>query len=173
MACEESAFPTQQPDGRLEFEPWSPAKEDRLARLVEATYAGTLDCPEMNNLRRTEDVLAGYRATGTFVPERWLFARLDGHDVGCLLLADHAAAGNMELVYMGVIPASRGKALGKELCLYAQWLTRQAGRTRLVAAVDAANLPAIRIYASVGFRAWDSRVVYLRRFQPLDASEPE
>jgi ribosomal protein S18 acetylase RimI-like enzyme len=166
MACEESAFPQAQPAGRLEFEPWGPAKEDRLARLVEATYEGTLDCPAMNGLRRTEDVLAGYRAAGTFSAERWLFARHEGRDVGCLLLGDYPAAGNVELVYMGLSPACRGKGLGKEICRHAQWLARQLGRLRLVAAVDAANVPAIGMYASVGLSVWDRRVVYLRSFRP-------
>ncbi len=166
MTCDDSAFPRQQPAGPLEFEPWSPAKENRLARLVEATYVDTLDCPALNGLRPTADVLAGYRAAGTFSPERWLFVRHDGRDVGCLLLADHPAAGNIELVYMGLIPSSRGKSFGTEICRHAQWLTRQSGRVRLVAAVDAANLPAIEMYASVGFRVCDRRTVYLKCFRP-------
>jgi len=161
MACEEPAFPDQQPDGLLEYEPWTPAKEDRLARLVEATYVGTLDCPAMNELRHTEDVLAGYRASGVFSPDRWLFVRHEGRDVGCLLLSDYPTSGNIELVYMGLIPESRGRGFGKQMCQRAQWMTRQAGRARLVTAVDAANDPAIVLYASLGFRAWDTRTVYL------------
>lgn len=164
MACEDAAFPAEPPAGPLEFEPWSPAKEERLARLVQATYVDTLDCPALNDLRRTEDVLDGYREAGTFLPDRWLFVRHEGRDVGCLILADHPEAGNVELVYMGIIPSSRGNGIGKEICRHAQWLTRQSGRARLVAAVDSANLPAIEMYASVGFRAWDRRVAYLKRF---------
>jgi RimJ/RimL family protein N-acetyltransferase len=164
MACEEEAFPAKPPAGPLEFEPWGPAKEDRLARLVQATYVDTLDCPALNDLRRTEDVLDGYREAGTFLPERWLFVRHEGRDVGCLILADHPEAGNVELLYMGIVPSSRGNGFGKEICRRAQWLTRQTGRARLVAAVDSANLPAIEMYASVGFRAWDRRVAYMKRF---------
>jgi len=164
MACEEPAFPQDQPAGRLEFEPWGADQQDRLIRLVEATYVGTLDCPAMNDLRRTEDVLAGYRESGVFSPKRWLFVRHGDRDAGCLLLSDQPASGNMELVYTGLVPQSRGRGFGKEICRRAQWMTRQAGRERLVTAVDAANAPAIGMYASTGFRAWDRREVYLKHF---------
>jgi hypothetical protein len=163
LACEEPAFPGKPPLGPLEFEPWSPAKADRLARLVEATYEGTLDCPAMNGVRRVEDVLAGYRAAGTFSPQRWLFVRHQGRDVGCLLLADYPAAGNVELVYMGLTASSRGNGWGKVICRHAQWLTGRLGRERLVLAVDETNRPAIEMYASVGFVACDRRTVYLKQ----------
>jgi hypothetical protein len=45
---------------------------------------------------------------------------------------------------------------------YGQWLTGQAGRPRLVVAVDATNRPALDMYASEGFHAWDRRWVYVK-----------
>ena len=39
---------------------------------------------------------------------------------------------------------------------------RQAERKRLVLAVDAANEPALRMYAAAGFQAWDRRSVFVR-----------
>jgi RimJ/RimL family protein N-acetyltransferase len=51
---------------------------------------------------------------------------------------------------------------------YAQWRAGQAGRARLVLAVDAANGPAIRLYAAAGFQAWDRRTVYARIFGRVD-----
>jgi GNAT superfamily N-acetyltransferase len=109
-----------------------------------------------------EDVLAGYQATGCFAPERWLIVRSGGQDVGCLLLADHPRDGNWELVYMGLVPLSRGRGWGREIVRYAQWLTAQAKRPRLVVAVDDANHPALQVYAVKGFRAWDRRRVYVK-----------
>ena len=38
------------------------------------TYEGTLDCPVLNGLRDMSDVLAGYRSTGHYHPERCLQA---------------------------------------------------------------------------------------------------
>ena len=84
--------------------------------------------------------------------------------MGCLLLADHPRYENMELVYMGVIPENRGQHWGADIARRAQWVARQAGRARLVLAVDASNRPAIEMYASVGFRTWDQRRIYYRIF---------
>ena len=103
---------------------------------------------------------------GAFAPDQWLIVRHQGRDVGCLLLADHPEPGNRELVYMGLVPAVRGHGWGSHITQHAQWLARQAGRPRLVLAVDAANGPAIRVYESLGFRAWDRKSVYLRVFEP-------
>jgi ribosomal protein S18 acetylase RimI-like enzyme len=77
-------------------------------------------------------------------------------------LADHPQEENWELVYMGLVPSARGNGWGREVVRHAQWLTRQAGRPRLVLAVDAANHPAVAMYTCAGFRAWGRRRVYLK-----------
>jgi len=168
LACADTHFPRLLPKSSLDFEPYWPAEHERLARLVEATYQETLDCPRLNGLRQIEDVLAGYRATGVFAPSRWLLVRHQDQDVGCLLLADHPEQENWELVYMGLVPFARGKGWGKHVTRHAQWLTAQAGRPRLVVAVDAANTPAIRTYSFLGFERCDRRSVYLKA---LEAAE--
>lgn len=162
LVAPDSLFPTSPPQTPLEFEVFSPASADRFERIVDATYRQTLDCPKLNGVRSAEDVLAGYRATGVFDPSRWLIARHAGADVGCLLVADHPRQGVCELVYMGLTPEARGHHWGIDLAQLAQWLARQAGRQRLVVAVDAANEPALRAYAAAGFEAWDRRAAFLK-----------
>ncbi|HUT90375.1 MAG TPA: GNAT family N-acetyltransferase [Thermoguttaceae bacterium] len=157
----DESFPASPPASPVQFESYCPANHDRLARVVEATYRETLDCPRLNGVRQIDDVLAGYRATGVFSPGRWLLVRHRGEDIGCLLLADHPEQENYELVYMGLVPSARGSGWGKDITRRAQWLTCQARRPRLVLAVDAANGPAIRMYSMLGFHAWDRRNVYL------------
>jgi mycothiol synthase len=164
LVCLEEDFPHVPLPSPLEFEAYNSQNNDRLAQLVDATYQETLDCPKLNHVRQLDDVLEGYRATGEFSPSRWLIVRYENRDVGCLLLADHHQYENMELVYMGIIPAVRGLHLGVDIARHAQWVARQTGRQRLVLAVDAANNPAIDMYASVGFRAWDQRRIYYRIF---------
>ena len=161
------SFPASPPESPLQIESYCPANHRRLARVVEATYEETLDCPTLNGVRQIDDVLAGYRATGVFSPDRWLLVRHQNEDVGCLLLADHPEQENWELVYMGLVPSARGYGWGKDITRHAQLLTRRSGRPRLVLAVDAANGPAIRMYSMLGFHAWDRRSVYLR---VIDAS---
>jgi len=164
-------FPASPPNTQLAFEPYDASNYARLARIVEETYEATRDYPRLNGVRAIDDVLAGYRATGVFVPHWWLLVRHEQRDIGCLLLADHPRHENVELVYMGVGASFRGRNWGIEIARHAQWLARLAGRPRLVLAVDAANEPALRMYAAAGFRAWDRRSVYVRVFPGL-GTEP-
>lgn len=165
LVSREDEFARSQPSGLLQFEAYSGANHQRLARAVEATYEQTLDCPALEGVRDIEDVLAGYRAAGVFAGGRWLIVRHQGRDVGCLLLADHPEHENWELVYMGLVPSARGNGWGIQIARHAQWLTRQAGRPRLVLAVDAANAPAIRVYTAVGFQPCERRTVYVKTFE--------
>jgi RimJ/RimL family protein N-acetyltransferase len=158
----DGVFPTSRPNDRLEFASYAAGQRQRMAQLVERTYQGSLDCPAVDGVRLIEDVLESYRATGVFDPARWLIVRHRESDIGCVLLTDHPRNNQWELVYMGVVPEARGHGWGLAMARYAQWLTRQAGRKRLVLAVDAANVPAIATYAAAGFVAWDHRSVYLR-----------
>ena len=158
------SFPTETPQDDLQFVSYCDAEHKRLTTIIEQTYEGSLDCPQIDRVRDVGDVLAGYRAVGEFDPARWLVVRHGGNDVGCLLLADHPRSDAWELVYMGVVPAARGRGFGLALCRTAQWMTACAGRERLTAAVDAANAPAIAAYAAAGFVTWDARSVFLRVF---------
>lgn len=171
LVSSEIELPASPPEGPLEFEPYNPENHMRLTRVVEATYERSLDCPGLDGLRNIEEILAGYQSTGTFSPERWLIVRHEGRDVGCLLLADHPEDENWELVYMGLVASARGHGWGKKIVRHAQWLTRQAGRSCLVVAVDAANRPAVDMYAATGFRAWDRRTVYVKTFALPENSE--
>ncbi len=162
LAAPESEFPRVRPESLLEFEPYSLASHHRLARVVEATYQQTMDCPGLETVRAVDDVLAGYRGMGVFDPSRWLIVRYAGGDVGCLLLTDHPRHQNLELVYMGVVPAWRGKQWGYQIARHAQWIAHQVGRRRVVLAVDEANSPALKMYRRAGFEAWERRCVWAR-----------
>lgn len=164
MACPQDAYPTAPTAASLTFEPYCEANHARLKAIIEETYRGTLDCPQLNDVRDVDDVLSGYRTNGLFDPGRWLLATRDGRDVGCLLLADYPADGNIELVYMGVVPPARGDGLGVAIARHAGWVARSMGRRHVVVAVDAANAPAVRMYAKAGFLLVDRREVYLRVF---------
>ena len=149
-------FPTAPPAVDLQFEPWSAAANDRLESVVERSYIGTRDCPQLNGVRLTAEVLAGYRSVGPFDPQRWLLVRHSSQDVGCLLLTEHPQK-IWELAYMGLTPAARGHGWGLKLTRHGQWLARQAGASRFVLAVDATNTPALRIYTAAGLVCWDRR----------------
>jgi ribosomal protein S18 acetylase RimI-like enzyme len=162
MASESRAFPDRQPLGELIFEPFSESHLERMGKIIERTYVGSQDCPRLTGVRQMVDVIAGYRGTGNYDPARWFFLRHAGADVGCLLLAEHTPQRQWEVAYVGLVPEARGRGWGVTTIRQAQWLTRQAGMSRLLLAVDAANAPAIATYAAAGFAAWDRRTVMLR-----------
>lgn len=153
----------------IAFEPYREAHHDRFLELIERTYEATQDCAALNGQRPMNETISGYRATGVFRPENWLFVRSGAEDVGVLLLADHGTSEHWELVYMGLVPAARGKRIGAAIVQHAQQLAHRAGVARLVLAVDAANSPAIKMYNESGFLAWDTRIVYVR-FAPANSA---
>jgi mycothiol synthase len=146
----------------LHFVPRAGDEPQRLAALLEQTYIGTLDCPELDGVRPMPEVLEGYRAQGRHWPGDWYFVQENGVDVGALILAEHPGFGNWELVYMGVISAARGRQCGDRIIRFALDVAARRGAERLVLAVDEANTPALRAYERAGFVAWDRRIVYAR-----------
>ena len=162
LVCLDKEFPAEPSASGLEFLALTDQSEPRFAALVEATYEGTLDCPAVNGLRSIEDVLLGYRATGTYDPRAWLFVRSRGENIGCLIVTDYPHLGTRELIYMGLVPAARRQGHGGAIVRHALWQAATARRQRLVLAVDAANTPALRMYAAAGFQAWDKKSVFMR-----------
>jgi ribosomal protein S18 acetylase RimI-like enzyme len=162
LAADAHEFPEQPLALSFTLEPFTDNDTPRLARLIERTYVGTLDCPQIDGLRSAADVIAGYQGVGEFRLERWLFARYEDEDVGCVLVNVHPDVAHAEIVYLGVVPEVRGRGYGLDLTRQAQWLARQAGCEQTVLAVDAANDPAIRTYIAAGFREFDRKTVWIR-----------
>lgn len=189
-------------------------EESRLAftKLVEATYAGTLDCPELAHYRTTSETLRGYQTAPSFAPELW-FEVLDANNsdntpVGCMILAKHdesqenaqthdanreiAEAGSsqtheteshrnpsprpegpvIEIVYMGLLPETRGKGFGSQLVDQAAKVAVNLGGTRFILGVDQKNRPARDIYNASGMTPLLSETVWVKRVEsekPLPA----
>ena len=159
-------FPHTDPaaETATQFEPWGADNQPEFEATIAATYEETMDCPVLNGVRAMDDVLAGYRATGQHDAALWNLVRSGKEIVGCLLCADHPQTDQLELVYMGIVPAARGRRLGLLVARYAQWLAHQRGRKRVVLAVDAENEPALAMYRAAGFVPWEKRAVLLRIF---------
>lgn len=167
------------PSAGIHFAPIDTTNEARLAEVVEQTYVGSLDCPSLNGLRRPADVLAEYHAIGTAGRNLWrLVERQDSNagpetkltDLGCLLLADHPSQNQLELVYMGIVPAARGRHFGEAVVREALRIAAVQGREQVVLAVDAANLPAVAIYERCGFAEIDRRAAFVCRLSTTPAN---
>jgi ribosomal protein S18 acetylase RimI-like enzyme len=155
-----ASFPTEQPKDGLDFVQYDPSEHARFAQLMARTYVDSRDCPPLAG--SVEEVLAGYRELDATSPPRWWIVTQSGHDVGCLLLAEHLPTGAFELTYMGVVPEGRDRGVGLAIVRQAQWLAAAAGASRLTLAVDADNAPAIRVYGAAGFVVWDERAIFAR-----------
>jgi ribosomal protein S18 acetylase RimI-like enzyme len=164
VACPRSRFPSSPPPSSLDFFILHPKQNARFASIIESTYHNTLDCDNLDQIRTTADTITGYQMTGQHRPEWWLIAQHQGADVGCLIMADHEADDQCEVVYMGIVPEARGRGFGRQLVEHALWLAACQDRQRLVLAVDRRNWPARNIYTASGFQAWATRSILLKQF---------
>jgi mycothiol synthase len=143
----------------------TPAMLQRLSQLILRTYEGSQDCPRLNGLRSLDEVIASYRAVGESGISRWFMAEHESADAGCILLAEHLAPRELEIVYMGIVPEFRGRGLGLDLVRYAQRLTGEWNFEQLSLAVDAENLPALGVYRAAGFQVAAKHRLFLHRFE--------
>jgi ribosomal protein S18 acetylase RimI-like enzyme len=161
-------LPTGDSLNTLEFESLHSENEAQFATVLERTYEGTEDCPEVNGVRSIDEVLEGHRAQGVHEPARWWLARRLGAPVGVLLVNEIRDEPAWELVYMGVLPEVRGQGLGRQLLDFALHESRKAGIERVELSVDDRNRHAVRIYKEAGFERFAQRMLFLA---PLAAEQ--
>ena len=91
----------------------------------------------------------------------WWVLYLDDHPQGCLLLNHCPELRSIELVYLGLSPALRGRGVGSAAMALGieRSATRRAGE--MTCAVDRNNVPALRLYARLGFTEFASRVAFV------------
>lgn len=146
---------------------YSTSRHLDFKNLIAETYEGSLDCPGLSGLRDMEDVIAGHKAAGLFDESRWLIACHHGEPAGCILLGENPLRPTLEVVYMAVRPAARGRGLGGVLLQRGLEVAYAAQFEKVTLAVDSMNHPALNLYRRVGFRATLRRTALLR---PLDSS---
>jgi len=156
-------------DGGLRWQTYDASTHGAFAAAVLATYVDSLDCPTLNGLRDIDDILAGHKAAGEFDPRLW-FLLSDPTTVrpaAVLLLGPTAAAGTMELVYLGVAPSHRGRGLGGLLVRKALAATAESQLAKLSLAVDAQNAPALKLYYRHGLQRFCTKVALMRDLRPM------
>jgi mycothiol synthase len=149
------------PDG-FTWDTYSPAAHAHFARAISASYEGSLDCPRLNGRRSVEDVIEGHKAAGEFDPKLWFLLRDRGTPVGVVLLNRSTRADSLELVYLGLAPAYRGRKIGDVVMRHAIATAAGVGSRRLSLAVDSNNAPALRLYQRHGLNRLCSRIALLR-----------
>lgn len=119
--------------------------------LVERTFEGTLDCPELDGLRSSEQIVAGFLESKAWDEQLpWRVLCEGSTPVGCSFVNPHPKH-IFELVYVGLAPEVRGRRLGRTLVQSAIEDCRRLGGHYLTTAVDTQNWPACEIYRSLFF----------------------
>jgi mycothiol synthase len=146
----------------FEWRTYGPETEAEFREVLQATYAGSLDMPELEGIRSLDDVMASHRAAGRFDPSRWRVGTLPGEPAAAaiLLLSEVPDRPAWEVAYLGLTPPARGRGLGKAALAYALDLARP-NVPRLELAVDDRNHPARHLYDVTGFTPFDRRIVHL------------
>jgi len=150
------------PPAGMELLSYSDATDALFRRGIEASYAGSLDCPALEGLRHIEDVLAGHKAAGIFRADLWTVAAIDGEPAGVLLMNQNAMHNTAEVVYMGVSQPFRGRGLGRLLLRRAAAMAAEDRFAALTLAVDAQNHYAHRLYLDEGFAETMRKWAYVR-----------
>jgi mycothiol synthase len=146
----------------FDWQSFAPHTEAAFRDVLQLTYVGSLDMPELDGIRSLDDVLASHHAGGRFQAERWCvgFLRGEPESAAIVLLSNHLDRDTWEVAYLGLTPHARGRGLGRVALAHALDLARPHS-SRLELAVDARNIPAARLYQAAGFTAFDRRVVHV------------
>lgn len=136
-----------------------------FAQAIMDSYHGSLDCPALSGLRDIEDVIAGHKVSGTFNPQSWFLLLENQCPLGVLLLNEGMRGDALELVYLGLCPAARGRQFGQVLMRQALATAKTGGFERLCLAVDALNTPALKLYYRHGMQRVASKVAMLRNLR--------
>ena len=146
--------------------PWSGEHYEYFARAIDASYEGTLDCPGLVGIREIDDIIAGHRAVGRFEPTLWSAYYDDNEPAAVLLLNPLADRRELELVYLGLSPAYRGKGLATKLMRVALAQARRLQYTGIHLAVDQNNVSAVKLYKSLGFRVTGRKTAMIGVLKP-------
>ncbi len=145
----------------LDFSPQG--EGTKLAAALDASYQDTLDCPELCGMRSTQDVIASHHAAGIHNPNHWYLVEHHHAPVGCCLLTMTPEQTAVELIYIGLGPTVRGLGLGRNLLTHAIANLGTHSAKEITCAVDTRNTPALAVYASMGFTAFDARLGFVAR----------
>lgn len=151
--------PHVNPSPDLVFVPSHEAPEF-TATLI-ASYDGSLDCPESVGERTPAELVAGHGQPPSPAEDAiWFVARRRDESIGVVLLARSETIGAGELSYVGVVPSSRRRGVGRELLRFALARSVEVGFHNLTLSVDVRNEPALQLYRAHGFRPFEWRDVY-------------
>ena len=139
----------------------SPQNRPLFKTAIEGSYEHSLDCPKLHGKRTIDEVVAAHQATGEFDPNLWFCLLEHGKPIGVLLLSRLNDDRGLELVYLGLTPAGRGKGYGDYFLQLALAETSLTKGKQLTLAVDEANTPALKLYYRHGLSQVQGRLAMM------------
>ena len=145
----------------VRYEPYQPEHPDEFHRTL---GQGLRVHPRLPRGQRDSWYRRGHSRThgpGPIRPEALVRSlRVTGRAAGVSMLIEMPESGDWELAYMGIVPEFRRRRLGRDMLFHALREARMGAERRGVC-VDDRNTPAVRLYQSAGFSAYDRRAVFL------------
>jgi ribosomal protein S18 acetylase RimI-like enzyme len=145
----------------LSYSTYSEENRHAFHTTLLRSYEGTLDCPELNDVRTIDEIIAGHMGQGHFRPEHWRLALDRERPIGVALGTEVPESAAWDLSYLGVVPEARRRGYGRELAVSMLREAQQGQASKLIVAVDERNEPALQLYRELGFLSTDVREVYL------------
>jgi ribosomal protein S18 acetylase RimI-like enzyme len=146
----------------LQWVRYSEQTHDLFGRTIVTSYQQSLDCPALSGLRDVEDIIAGHKASGAFDPNCWFLLQEGDRPIGVLLLNQTLRGDAIELTYLGLLPEARGRKLGELMLRQALAVAARLGHSRFCLAVDAQNLPALKLYYRHGMQRVGTKLAMLK-----------
>jgi mycothiol synthase len=138
-----------------------------FAETIVKSYQDSLDCPGLGGRRDIEDVLAGHKSAGDFDPAHWwVLSDPAIGPAGVMMMSRVTNTDTAELVYLGLVPAARGRGFGELLMRLAVSQVTAMRCIKLTLAVDSGNTPAIRLYHRFGMQESARRIALMRTLSP-------
>lgn len=131
--------------------PAPPSVPGLVLRIATPDDAAALTRIQMQAFDRPADIASAHIAAGlTETRRHFVIAEIAGEAVGMIRRGKWAGVG--DITALGVVPAWRGRGIGRALLLDAVHVLFAAGLARIDLEVETGNATALRLYESTGFR---------------------
>jgi GNAT superfamily N-acetyltransferase len=154
------------PEGPLPFPlgyevwAWKPELLESHAEVLAACFGGATDAEIFPSLGSREGCVGLFKEVvrrRDFIPEStWLLVGPQGPCGSIQALRERVGLAAIQNI--GIAPGHQNQGLGRALLVHTLGVLANAGYGRVQLEVTASNIPAMRLYASLGFRR--SKVLY-------------
>jgi len=143
----------------LHFHSMETNSDVELGKVLEETYIGSLDCPNLYGVRPIQDIIDGHRMSSLYQPDFWFIGTIDESPVCVLLLNPNDDV--LELAYIGVIPSQREHGIADFCLAKTIELAQHHNFQRITLVVDNENAKASKLYAKWDFAQIQSRHAFM------------